>query len=770
MSRHNCISVLLLLATFAALVGCRPSQPFYLTGRPGDLSHYLDQALELEYPDVDAVPLPEAEEANSPLMLSDPKPREIWDLTLEDAISTAINNSKVIRRLFYVGGTASSQGVGAFVGSNINSIGVQSFDVVPFGDSVYDPSIVESNPNLGVEAALSQFDAQVKSSLFYDHTDRPQNVTPVSPFVPSISRANTSTFLGEISKKYATGGTLFFRNTTNYDNSNSFGAFRALRSIYTTAMEAEWRQPLMQGRGTAVNRAPIVLARIRTDFNLAQLEGNVRNLLKDTEDAYWTLMFQYRRLEANKAGRDSALRSWRQIYALLPDRATTQEEAQSREQYYAFRFEVEQALRDLYNAESNLRFMMGLAASDGRLIRPITEPTTAPFQYDWNEMNAEALARMPELRQQKWIIKARETELIVAKNQLLPTLNATYLYRWVGLGDQLFSSNRNGINFPNPGSAAMNELTGGQFQEFHGGVELGMPVGFRRALAGVRSSQLTIARERARLEDQELQISHLLTTAVRNSDGWYQLMQTNFNRLVAAKLEERIRNEVRESGAMDEKGQNPINLWLDSQRRAATAQQLYYNSVIEYNRSLAEIHFRKGSLLEFDGVQLAEGPWPQKAYYDALGRARERSASMYMNYGWTRPRVVSQGPVNQESGAEGVFSNEGAESFEEIPPGRGTPARSRGNENLTPSADPSVMNDKTPWRETPAKEISVARNDVEADRDTVWDDAGVSAPKKGEPATAVIRNVSHEEPVDVPLPRTQVRVSPPNAAWKKPPR
>ncbi len=52
-------------------------------------------------------------------------------------------------------------------------------------------------------------------------------------------------------------------------------------------------------------------------------------------------------------------------------------------------------------------------------------------------------------------------------------------------------------------------------------------------------------------------------------------------------------------------------------------------------------------MLEFNNVQLAEGPWPKKAYWDALGHARERDASYYLDYGSTRPRVISQGPVNQ---------------------------------------------------------------------------------------------------------------------------
>jgi hypothetical protein len=59
------------------------------------------------------------------------------------------------------------------------------------------------------------------------------------------------------------------------------------------------------------------------------------------------------------------------------------------------------------------------------------------------------------------------------------------------------------------------------------------------------------------------------------------------------------------------------------------------------------VHYQKGSLLDYDGVYMAEGPWPGKAYFDAMRQARKRDAGLYMNYGYTRPNVVSRGPVPQ---------------------------------------------------------------------------------------------------------------------------
>jgi hypothetical protein len=46
-------------------------------------------------------------------------------------------------------------------------------------------------------------------------------------------------------------------------------------------------------------------------------------------------------------------------------------------------------------------------------------------------------------------------------------------------------------------------------------------------------------------------------------------------------------------------------------------------------------------------VFLAEGPWPGKAYFDAHRRARQRDASLYLDYGHSRPAVFSRGAITQ---------------------------------------------------------------------------------------------------------------------------
>jgi hypothetical protein len=277
-------------------------------------------------------------------------------------------------------------------------------------------------------------------------------------------------------------------------------------------------------------------------------------------------------------------------------------------------------------------------------------------------------------------------QLIAARNFLLPRLDGVARYRWLGLGDQLIDPNGEGISPNNPtiaGTDAFSTLTDGNYQEWELGFQFNMPIGFRRELAGVRNTQLQLARERAMLQDQELEVSHLLTEAIRNLHANYQITETYYNRRLSALREVEAAQAVFEAGAELQQGVPALDRLLDAQRRLAVAEQEYYGFLVRYARSLADVHFRKGSLLEYNNILLAEGPWPHKAYYDAHQRARERDAGLFINYGFTRPSVISRGPVHQFGGgnvgydalnvptpvdAEQLPAPEGTEPMPETPP------------------------------------------------------------------------------------------------------
>ena len=102
---------------------------------------------------------------------------------------------------------------------------------------------------------------------------------------------------------------------------------------------------------------------------------------------------------------------------------------------------------------------------------------------------------------------------------------------------------------------------------------------------------------------------------------------------------------------------------LQAQQELADAETRYYRTVIDYNLSIVNLNYRKGSLLEYNGVTLAEGPWPNKAYFDSWRHARERDAGRYVNYAFTSPQVVSRGPYPQIQGTDPTVSQTSSSDF-----------------------------------------------------------------------------------------------------------
>ena len=144
------------------VVGCSPTQPFYLHD-DGDLSHYLSSATDIDYPDVNHQPLPDAAQTLKPFTTEDADIKERRKMTLEEALSIALNNSHVLRTL---GGRVFTP-VGQTAGSPPESLLINP----DFSPTAYDVAIQDSS-NTGPSAALANFDAQLESQFTWQRQDR----------------------------------------------------------------------------------------------------------------------------------------------------------------------------------------------------------------------------------------------------------------------------------------------------------------------------------------------------------------------------------------------------------------------------------------------------------------------------------------------------------------------------------------------------------------------------------------------------------------------
>ena len=292
-------------------------------------------------------------------------------------------------------------------------------------------------------------------------------------------------------------------------------------------------------------------------------------------------------------------------------------EALAREQFYRFESEYQDAvagklatrtqvnnstsggtfagLNGVQASERRLRLLIGMALSDGSLLRPGNEPNDAPIVFDWDSIATEAIQMRSELQQQRLLVKRREMELLAAKNYLMPSLDLVTIYRLRGLGQQLAGSD----------NSAFDELSSGDFQEYEASLELKLPVGFRQAHAAVRHAKFQLAREHSLLKEQERQVLHDLMSAVADCDRAHVQMQTNVNRYLAA-------SEALDALETNRKAGMTVSLeqLLDAQRRISEAQTKYFLSMAEYTLATKNVQFEKGTLLETANLLIVDTPTP----------------------------------------------------------------------------------------------------------------------------------------------------------------
>ncbi len=633
-----------ILALAAVAAGCHSREVFFADG---DRLHFQNVATKIDYPETEMETRPDLLAAPPPNSVRRCEPAQSWPLTLCEAIRLTLANSQVIRD---AGGRV------------INSPGSAA--------TVYDTAIAETDPQLGVEAALSQFDALFSSGVSWQRQDHqvanpllgglPPGVTILDllsgaiPPTPSVLRDDSAAFYAQIDKYAATGTQFSLRSDVLYDKTNAF--FGLVPAEYDAYITAQVRQPLLQGAGIDFNRIAgpkgqpgvyngVLLARLNSDVTLADFEASVLDLLFSVEQAYWELYFSYRDLDAKIAARDAALETWRVIQKKYEaGTADDEQEARAREQFYLFDAQVINATSGVasgngpllvqggvYGNERRLRSLMGLPANDNRLIRPADEPTTAEAVFNWSDSVRQAFWRRVELRRQKWVIKRRELELVASKNFLQGRLDLVGLYRWRGLGPDVLGTE----------NSALDEIFDGHYQDWQLGVQYSTPIGNRPGHAAVRSAELMLARERARLRELELQILDDASRAFGEVDRAYAVTRSTCNRIQAA---HRQLEDVRKKY---DAGTVPVDFLLDAQQRVADADSLYHRSLVDYTLSLAKVNRARGTLLDYYDVALTEGPWCDEAYASAVKQAR-RFLPRVLDYTQMVPPPVSRGAYPQQ--------------------------------------------------------------------------------------------------------------------------
>jgi outer membrane protein TolC len=420
-----------------------------------------------------------------------PKPPTVTDpqfdlpprnLTLNDAINTGLANSEVVRVL--AGVTAVSS-----------------------GSTVYDVAIT----NTQIDDANARFDPSAVVNNTWSRNKPPGAIfDPIDPTRSLIVGTRTDNYnlnFG-LTKPTSTGGTIDFG--VDSDTSRFRPGIFPLNPQFRTSLDLAFTQPLLQGGGIAVNRVPIVVARIDTERSYFQFKGSVQESVNGMIEAYWALVFARTDLWAREQQvAQAAFANTRTEEQLEVGDANAGDVAQTRLALENFRVNVLDAKSNVLAREAALRNILGLPPYDSTRIVPVTPPNTELLRVDWDRVVALAEQRRPDIIELKLILEADQQLLLQSRNNATPRLDAVGLYRWNGLEGTM----PDGMNIAS---------RPGEFDDWTLGVNFSVPIGLRRERALLRRQELLIARDRANLDQGLHQTLYALAQTLRNLDLSYQ--------------------------------------------------------------------------------------------------------------------------------------------------------------------------------------------------------------------------------------------------------
>jgi outer membrane protein TolC len=565
-----------------------------------------------------------------PRTTDNPEADEIWPVTLQDALRIGLDNSEVVRVISLgaqgipVGGfepTPLNTGAGAGIASSLGSGTLTS---------VYDPAIQETQ----ISTALANFDTTWTTSMLWGHSVTPVNngisagTIPTVKF-PIIFDQDTGQFSSGLQKRTATGAVLQVQQNVQYAYSNSPG--NVFPSAYTTNLQFQFTQPLLGGTaqnpsGLEANRANIVIARLNADASVWNFKAAVMAHVRSIEQQYWALSQQqiqlWSRETAVKLGEEIVRRERAELEA---GRGTTADVAEAQQNLERFELAYITATSDTITTERQLRNILGLPPADNRRIIPVTAPTEARIEPDWETSLSQMLAYQPDIVQQQILVRVAELQLLLQRNQLLPQLNLNALYQLNGLGPHLDNALAVQTGMPlkgiDPRTAAIERAAGlngnpasfNDFQSWQVGLTYIVPLGFRNALAGTRQFQYQLLRQKAFLQQVVHQTTHSLARFFLEVDANFKQFKT------AQRLRQAAQIRLESARAYYEEGRTgfTIDRLLDavSQYADAIAQEAQYKT--SYNTSIAAMEEAKGTLLAYDNIAVNEGPSPRKAYIQA---------------------------------------------------------------------------------------------------------------------------------------------------------
>jgi outer membrane protein TolC len=346
-------------------------------------------------------------------------------------------------------------------------------------------------------------------------------------------------------------------------------------------------QPLLRGRGKAVNLARVRIAQNAEETAEHQLKIQTMSSLAEIIKAYWDLVGA---VEQHKV-RLSSMANAERLLTLNEKRleigtGAAIDVVQARAGLAARQSDVVSAMGLIADAATRLRTLLHVEPGDPLLekrIVPVDRPHPDDSQIDLEESMARALALRPEIQAGGLVIDNARINSAVAKNNLLPQLD---------VGGSVFQGARGpekydvfeGIRDRDDNSVSVT-------------VQGSVPIGNRAARGQYQRSRIEISEAERQLEKARQDI----LLAIRMA---YTAIETN-RTLVESSTQSRKLQEI--NVAAEEKllelGLASSYQVLDMQGDLTAAQSQEVQATIALEKAFVDLRLAEGSLLELLGIE-----------------------------------------------------------------------------------------------------------------------------------------------------------------------
>jgi outer membrane protein TolC len=374
-------------------------------------------------------------------------------------------------------------------------------------------------------------------------------------------------------------------NLTNAYSIFSFGG--GLRQEFQSIVGVTVTQPLLKNAGTGVTMAGIRLAALESDIAFQQYRRQLMLAVSQAEAAYWNLYFaqqQLRFFEESLGVAESVLSDTQE--RLKAGHASELEVLEAQSGLAMRRTKQNEARQNFFEAIGRIQTLYAVSPTHGGpAVRAVDIPPMPKPEFVYGQRFQSAFQLNPDYLMQQKKVDQERVRLKVARNQLLPELNAVGSYGYSGVGRSQ--------------GASLDMLETTSWPAWSAGFELRIPLEFNiKGRHLFTATQLSLQSAIVSLNSVETQIANSLNTSISKARGWYgsvenyqtvvrfneDLLKTQMARLSVGKIEPRKVLEV-EADLFD-------------------ARQSLSEAQVHYQRTLLEMEMADGTLLTSRSLDL----------------------------------------------------------------------------------------------------------------------------------------------------------------------